>query len=76
METMEYLQYRDSLLKRLLNTTDIDLLKKIEDVFNNNDDNDFFDELPSEIQNDILESIEQSNKGLGRPIEDVINELR
>lgn len=76
METMEYLQYRDSLLKRLLNTTDIDLLKKIEDVFNNNDDNDFFDELPSEIQNDILESIEQSNEGLGRPIEDVINELR
>lgn len=75
MSTMEFLQYRDSLLRRLLNTTDVDLLKKIEEVFNNNEE-DFFDELPKEVQNDMLESIKQSNKGLGRPIEDVINELR
>ena len=76
MSTLEYIQLRDSLLMKLLKTKDVTLLEKIEDLFNNNEKEDFFDELPKEIQNDILESIEESKKGLGRPIEDVINELR
>ena len=76
MSTLEYIQLRDDLLKKLIDTKDINLLQKIKDLFNNNEEEDFFDELPKEVQNDILESIEQSKKGLGRPIEDVIKELR
>ena len=52
MGTLEYLKYRDTLLKRLLNTTDIDLLRKIEEVLNNNED-DFANELSDD---DIKES--------------------
>lgn len=76
MSTIEFLQLRDELIKQLLDTKDVKLLQKIKDLFNDNQKEDFFDELPKDIQDEILESIEQSNKGLGRPIEDVISELR
>lgn len=71
MSTMEFLEYRDSLLKRLLNTTDIDLLKKIEEVFNNNEE-DFFDELPKEVQELILQSNEDIKEGKLISHEDVM----
>ena len=41
MGTFEYLKYRDSLLKRLLNTTDITILKRVEKAFENNENNPF-----------------------------------
>lgn len=75
MKTVEFLQYRDSLLKKLLDTTDMSILKRVEKAFNS-DEEDFFDELPEEVQDGILKSIEQSKKGLGRPIQDVLEELK
>ncbi len=53
MGTLEYLKYRDTLLKRLLNTTDIDLLRKIEEVLNNNED-----DFANELSDDDIKSIE------------------
>lgn len=76
MSTLEYIQLRDSLLMKLLKTKDVTLLEKIEDLFNNNEEEDFFDELPKEIQNDILESIEQSKRGEGTPHEEVMKQFR
>ena len=76
METLEYLKYRDSLLKRLLNTTDLSILKKVEKAFNNNEEEDFFDDLSKEHQNLLLQSIEESKRGEGIPFEQMLVELR
>lgn len=63
MSTSEYIELRDSLLMRLLQTKDVNLLQKIDELFKNNIEEDFFDELPKEIQDSILKSIEQSKNG-------------
>lgn len=76
MSTLEYIQLRDRLLMKLLKTKDVSLLEKIEELFNNNKEEDFFDELPKEIQNDILESIEQSKNGNGTSHEEVMKQFR
>ena len=77
MSTSEYIQLRDDLLKKLLDTKDLNILEQIKDVFKrNNGEEDFFDELPKEIQNRILKSIEQADNGELIPYEDMMRELR
>lgn len=74
MGTMEYIQLRDSLLMKLLKTKDVKLLKKIEELFNNSGE-DFFDELPEHVQNDLLVSIEQSKNNETISFDEMIKEL-
>lgn len=77
MGTLEYLKYRDSLLKKLLNTTDLNILKKVEKAFNdNNEEEDFFDEMSKKNQNLLLKSIEQADNGELIPFEEMMKELK
>lgn len=62
MSTLEYIQLRDSLLMKLLKTTDVNTLEKIKKVFDNNEEEDFFNELPKQAQQKLLKSIEQADK--------------
>jgi hypothetical protein len=72
MSTLEYIQLRDDLLKKLIDTKDVNLLQKIKDIFNNNEEEDFFDELPKEVQDLILQSNEDIKEGRLIPHEDVM----
>ena len=63
MGTLEYLKYRDNLLKRLLDVTDVAILKRIEKAFDNNEKEDLFDEMPSELQQILLQSEEDIKHG-------------
>ena len=56
MGTLEYLKYRASLLKRLLNTTDLTILKRIEKAFDNEDNNP--EKTPDELQQLLAQSEE------------------
>jgi uncharacterized protein HemY len=76
MGTLEYLKYRDNLLKRLLNTTDEKILKKIEDVFNNNEQEDFWNELSDVEKNGIELGFKQIEKGETFSYEEIISEHR
>jgi hypothetical protein len=73
MGTLEYLKYRDNLLKRLLNTTDVTILKRVEKAFNNNENDDPFNELPTELQQMLLQSEEDIKENRFVSHEEVMN---
>ena len=75
METLEYLKYRENLLKKLLNTTDINILKKIEKVFNNNEE-DFYYSLSEEEKEGIELGLQQIKEGKTIPYETFIAKHR
>ena len=75
MSTMEYIQLRDDLLKRLIDTKDESILQQIKDIFKKNDKDDFFDELSEDAKKEFLVALEESDKGLGRPFREVLADL-
>lgn len=74
MSTLEYIEFRDSILRKLLNTTDINVLKKLNKVLEEND-NDWYDEMSPTNQKMLDKSIEQAKAGKDLPFDEVIKEL-
>lgn len=76
MSTMEYIQLKEDLLKKLIDTKDVKLLEKIKELFNNNkEEDDFFDGMPEYAKKELLESIEQSKRGEVTSFEDAMKEI-
>lgn len=63
MSISKYIQLRDDLLKKLIDTKDVSVLNQLKEVFNKNEKDDFFEELPKELQNSILRSNEDIKEG-------------
>ncbi len=59
------------LVKRLLDTNDEAILQQIKDVFENQD-KDFWDELPDHVKNGIARAKKQANEGLFTPHDEVM----
>lgn len=66
-------------LIKIINTADdtfLQLVNSLHNSYHNEKENDFFQELPSEIQELLLESRNQINKGKHREHIDVVAEYR
>lgn len=74
MSTLEYIQLRDRLLMKLLKTKDVSLLEKIEELFNNKED-DVFNELPKHLHDKFNKSLEESKNGEVIPFDEVMKEI-
>lgn len=75
MSTLEYIQLKEDLLKKLIDTKDIKLLEKIKELFNNKDEDDVFNELPKHLHNKFNKSLEESKNGEVIPFDEVMKEI-
>lgn len=73
--TLEYIKLRDDLLKKLLDTKDVNILKQIKDVFQNND-NDFYNDLSEEERKGITKGLQQIKRGEVSNYDDIISSHR
>ena len=72
---MGTLELKNTALELLQKTEDNNLLKTIVDLLSKSKEDDFFDEMPSEVQNKLLKSIEQADNGELIPFEQMMKEL-
>lgn len=75
---METVELRNKIIQ-LIKTSDVRFLRMIDKLYisyQKNDTTDFFDELPTEIQELLMESRQQASEGMTRSHENVIAEFR
>lgn len=76
MSTLEYIKLRDDLLRKLLDTKDVNVLQQIKEVFNKNDKDDFYYDLSDEEKKGIEIGLQQIAKDEVVPYEDIISKHR
>ncbi len=64
------------LVQKILSSQNISLLSQVNELFSSETDQDWWDQLPSEIQNAILEGAEQVEKGRSYSHEQVLAEAK
>lgn len=65
-----------ALVEKILKTEKFSLLLKIEKIFQKNENKDWWDDLPVEVQESIKEGIRDKNEGKTYTHEQVLQELK